>query len=297
MIQQIYKIIFSLILTLSLSLNSSQAEFIKIGPYSYTSDDAKSAVFVAQAEYPASGLLIAAFDNPISPQTLNPSKLPAQGVRTLYLVYNANKYAFDKLIIGNGKEYQIAGSLTLDMGEVRVAISNNNSSPYLSITNYKSKKPGILGFLGKTEVLNLKTDKAIALLEANQFNSKELSDLIKPYKLEANGNLTLDKQPLATDQIGLKNFIENSCLISGSILIQESDLSFLGLGSEPVKETVFANPLLNKIKKLQIDEFLMPNISNDKIVAFNYSGQYGVIKLLAESGSNKLCVFSPVEIN
>lgn len=201
-------------------------------------------------------------------QIFDPEKITTNDT-SIFISYDLKRDFYSKIHIED-KVFKIKGSLTINFGNIVIAIDNTN--PYLTVSDNKNEV--ILGFKGLEQVVNESGNVSLAFLEANQFN--EYSDIISPLNLK-NGNLYLKNKIVDISAIGLS--------------IQKKEHECVNTD----KNNYFNSKTKKMLKKNDVKDSLLNSIilgtNNNQLVALNLKqGKVYAIEVDGKKKNN--CIIS-----
>ncbi len=269
----------------------ASAEFLKTGPGVYQSTGKRAKIIIGQ-EQPGIFLL---YGPEIDVQVFNPLDIKNEStISHAFIRFDPQLNRYTALIVGK-REYRIIGSFTLNLDKMRVTVDNNN--PYISIVvDQDGQNPAeILGLLGLSTIVNYSGEKAVALLEANQFS--EYKGVVSPYQIE-NGSLLVKGQPINNNSVGLTLDLKNPCLKTGAIVLAKEDLESLGgAKSKDEGRQLFTNLVETSKKKNALKSLLKLQVTPESIIALDpIQGSVKVVrKTAASSPTTTICSIDEVK--
>lgn len=236
-----------LVLFLSISycesaIGEKKHKFIETQIGVYQSSAKNLAVIVSYTE---PGIFIAKIPE-TEIQIFDPEKITTKET-SIFISYDLSRDFYNKLHIQD-KVFKIKGSLTINLGNIVVAIDNSN--PYLTVSDNVNEV--ILGFKGLEKVVNESGNASLAFLEANQFN--EYSDIISPLNLK-NGNLYLKNKLVDISAVGLS--------------IQRKEHECINTFNHNYYETKTKRKLKKEDVKLTLDNSIILGNDRGRLIALN----------------------------
>lgn len=276
----------------------SSAQFLQtMSSGVYQSADGHVKVIVGNNDG-AQGIFIAHVKNEITPQEFNPEKLPAKDTIHAFISFDpTEENGYHRLTIGD-KSVKIVGNLTLQLGEAGgVSVNIDNTAPYLTITQRgQGKAPEtLLGFYGTTPVVQ-GSGALATILTANQL-SPEISKVMKPYDLRADG-LFLNGKPVEGPQIGLFIQRDHDCLKPSTSLLTLAQLKQIqSAKGESAQAKLLEQRLRDNQKHPPTQGFLVLRADSGAPVVMLNVTEKNVFDLRGIKNSfsaKKICVLSPV---
>lgn len=260
------------------------AQFFKLNSLSYVADQ-HAAVIISPSNL-APGVFIGLSSTATSPQAMNPANFAVRDSASLFLRYEPGSNRYTALLVGS-QEYVIQGNLSILLkanGEqLRIALDQSGVVPYLSVTRDAGQRGAILGLAANQPIVNLGSELAMALLEANKIQAQRPE--VHPYEIGPSAILQVDGKSVNAPRIGLELPLEHSCLAPGVKLIVDQR------GQDPSRR---APATVTR----SLSDFLILNVVDDRLVVFDYlNSSFGVVfRSVSSNADETTCTLSVARI-
>lgn len=214
---------FVLSLALLLSPGTSQAEFILSGSLNWHISSSRGGETAGVTVLPSIeggttpiGLIFYTSKKPIPAQSFHPSKLMQNDSESCFLQYSKEKKTYTNLILPNGDSYVVNGNISVQLGQLRIALSvENNGLPFVSVV-HEGDETSVLAFLNNQSVANGSGSRLASWFDASIRNIEEFQ--VK------NGGLQLQGVPFKETRIGLPNQSsqKSPCLNPRIVIVSQS---------------------------------------------------------------------------
>lgn len=293
------KVLFlSALLLLSLA-TGAESQFLKTGRTTYRTADAKAVIVLVQTGDSTAGVFVAYSPDATAGHELHPKSLPP-GTRTMFLHFGREGGAYDKVILGKDQEYGInqSGSVTFQLGALRVSLDQDGKSSYLSIVG-QSDTPSILGIAGQEVLFNYVGPEAVSLLEANGLHRDPVyRSLATPYEIQEGAVLLINNKPYIGEKIGIGIEVSNECNAGKHPLVTTTQLDNMKKGEREQALRYVRDELEKARKERSWDNLHTLNLSPTRVVAYDYQhNDVVVIERKDSVGKVPVCLYSRADFS